>query len=114
MEFLAKDGPRLPLHPIVTDKGHRDGAGHDEGELGSQLPERMPARSRKLSTFAGSDMPDNTSPRPKIRPIANWETIAMMAHPKCRATKTVRTPVAMKVMVATSERTESREMPHTP
>ena len=40
MEFLAKDGPRLPLHPIVTDKGHRYGAGHDEGQ--ARIPSPRP------------------------------------------------------------------------
>ena len=38
----------------------------------------------------------------------------MIAYPQCRIKNTVTIPVTMKVAVATRERTESREIPHTP
>ncbi len=52
--------------PIITN-----------ARLGSHAPVRMAARSRKFSTFAGLDMPEITSPRPKISPMANWIKIDM-------------------------------------
>src|SRR4051812_31208076 len=36
------------------------------------------------------------------------------AHARCRTTKTVAMPAPMKARVATSERGESRDRPHTP
>jgi hypothetical protein len=40
---------------------------------GSQLP----ARSKKLMTLAGFDMPEMTMPRPKISPMAKVESSRM-------------------------------------
>src|SRR3954453_6870743 len=52
-----------------------------KARLASHVPADMPPRSRKFSTFAGFDIPETMSPRPKIRPIANWMRIAIGSAP---------------------------------
>ena len=59
-------------------------------------------------------MPDSTSPRPKIKPIEKLRNDGHGVQPRCRVTNTVAIPAAMNVIVATKDRIESREIPHTP
>ena len=76
----------------------------------------MPARSRKFCTLAGFAMPEMMRPSPKMRPASALTRSAMLsASDQVRAsTKTVAKPVAMKVAVATSERSDNRAIPQTP
>src|ERR1700752_406766 len=52
-----------------------------KARLPTQVPPRMAAKSRKLSTFAGFDMPDTISPRPKTSPMMNCSSTAMILPP---------------------------------
>ncbi len=75
-----------------------------------------PARSRNPSTFTGLIIPDTSSPIPKTRPATKAKNayIGRRYARMWRVANTVANPAAMNARVATSERGESRDRPHTP
>ena len=72
---------------------------------------QRPATSRKPITLPGSVMPETMSPMPNTRPAAKADE---RVHMRCLVTKTVAMPAAMNAPVATSERGDRRDSPHTP
>src|SRR5258708_15492109 len=114
MEFFGK--PRLrPLQdPTITHKGHDDGTHHHKGEARIPGSRSNPGEIEKVEDFCWIGHAGQQESETKDQTDRKLENNGHSVHPRCRATKTVAMPVAMKVTVATRERIESRDNPHTP
>ena len=83
-----------------------------KARLGSQSP----VKSRNASTFAGSTIWETQRPKPNRAPEKTTKIILVIdqSYNMWRSTKTVITPVNIKLMVAANDRKERLASPHTP
>src|SRR5260370_42694556 len=114
MKFLAEERPRLPQNPIETDKGQSTRAGHHKGEARTPGPPTNACEIEKVEDLCRIRHAGYQESKTEDQADCNLEANRHDAPPKCRAINTVTIPAAIKVMVATRERIESRETPHTP
>ena len=110
-ELLGENRARAREGEAIAEEGHHDRAPITKIRLGSKVP----ARSRKFCTFAGLAMPEIEQPKAEDETGKRIDGDAHGQPPTtCRITNTVTKPVDMKIAVATTERNDSREIPHTP
>jgi hypothetical protein len=104
---VAEEGLGAALCEHEREEPHQHRAAHDEGKRGIPGAENV-EKADHLARI-GHAREDETDAEDK----ACGES-GEGAHGKCLATNTVAMPARMNAAVATSERGESRDSPHTP
>src|SRR5258708_38715794 len=114
MKSLAEKRPRSPQHPCKTSRRHGDRPGHHKAEAGIPASRTDPREIEKVENLCRIGHARDQQSESEDQADCKLKDDAHDAQPRCRATNTVAIPVAMNVRVATIERTESRDSPHTP
>src|SRR5437764_2100772 len=112
LEFFAKERSRSPQNPFEAHKGHGNCASHDEGEACIPGPRANRGEIEKVEHLCRIGHAGQHQSETEDQADCELENDCHDAQPICRVTNTVAIPAAMKVAVATNDRTDNRDSPH--
>src|SRR3954451_15694752 len=112
-EFFAKKRSRSPQNPFEAHEGDGNCASHDEGEACIPGPGANSGEIEKVEHLCRIGHAGQHQSEAEDQADCELENDCHDAQPICRVTNTVAIPAAMKVAVATNDRTDNRDSPHT-